>query len=125
MDYEFIVISALLICSFLALRSILLVLVDVKESLETLNNVLTSEDFEEEVFHVDGFVAETSSKLEVDSAISEFVVERERAFNERIARIKDEIGLQGTEAAILHPDVENLPHDSVMQQRDLPEEYAE
>jgi len=45
---------------------------------------------------------------------------REHDFNERIANIKNELGMQAvpkkptTTASVFHPDVENLPHESII-----------
>lgn len=53
-------------------------------------------------------------------AQEEYKSEQQKAFDERIALIKDELGSQQvphtprTVADILHPDVENLPHDSII-----------
>ena len=63
----------------------------------------------------------------------EFLAERNAKFEERITRIKDELGTQNTPpkptttADILHPHVENLPHDSIPDyETNLPSvEYAD
>lgn len=53
---------------------------------------------------------------------------REKMFDERIATLKDELSAyRGTTAEILHPDIVNLPHDSIKTKYNLPsyEEVAE
>ena len=72
---------------------------------------------------------ETASIEEVEH--SEYAEERERAFNERIARIKEELDAEqvqrtGTTAEVLHPLIENLPHDTIPNHETNPpyEEYV-
>lgn len=128
MFYILTAIVVLLIGCFLLLRSILLILIDTRDVQLRLKKTLTGTYFEEE-FEYDEEAPETSSKEEVDAnLVSEHVLERERVFNERIERMKSELNIdvekRGTEAEILHPDVENLPHDSVRPAREEGEEYA-
>jgi len=60
-------------------------------------------------------------------------MERDREFDERIRGLKEELAMQqdvkerkGTEAQILHPGIQNLPHDDVQTKYDVyPVEVAE
>lgn len=68
---------------------------------------------EEVVDSIDVDALETESEEEVE--LSEYADERRTAFNERIARIKEELDAEhverrGTIAEELHPDVQNIPH---------------
>lgn len=56
---------------------------------------------------------ETSSQE--DLMYEEFLAERQAKFDERIMRIKDELDTRPAPsiAEVLHPMVENLPHDSI------------
>lgn len=57
--------------------------------------------------------------------VSEHISVREAAFDERIARMQKEIERTGTTADILHPSIENLPHDEVpLGQYEPPEEVS-
>lgn len=59
------------------------------------------------------------------SDVQEHVAQREQRFDERIKQLKQELN-QGTEAVELHPDVKNLPHESITQAQTNPpkEEYS-
>jgi len=64
-------------------------------------------------------------KEDVESVNPE-LLERERKFDDRISRLKEELAMQqdvkekkGTEAEILHPDIQNIPHDDVKTKYDL------
>lgn len=80
------------------------------------------------IWNVFGFRFFTSNKNTPDeeeenimyfNSISEHVLEREAEFEERIARIKGELALSNitehkpSHALELHPNVKNLPHNSV------------
>lgn len=59
------------------------------------------------------------------------VLDRDASFDNRIARIKDELAgsqnaeRKGTVADELHPDVKNLPHDIIRERDSLPDvEYT-
>lgn len=62
--------------------------------------------------------------------VQEHVLQRDIEFSNRIARIKSELSTEhaverkGTVADILHPDVENLPHDTIKETNNQPTEYA-
>lgn len=65
---------------------------------------------------------------------SEAEVKRKAEFNERISRIKEELALEtarrknkvpGESAESLHPDVYNLPHDSIITSNEPDVEYAD
>lgn len=85
----------------------------------------------EEIEDISSDAMETSSQE--DTMYEEFLAERNTQFEERITRIKDELGKENTPqkpattADILHPHVENLPHDSVpdYDTRLLSVEYSE
>jgi chaperonin cofactor prefoldin len=64
--------------------------------------------------------ADLSDSAEVLTATEIARIEREEAFDRRIAEIKEELALRGepvtrrgTEAPILHPHVHNLPHTAI------------
>jgi hypothetical protein len=64
--------------------------------------------------------ADLSDSAEVLTATEIARIEREDAFDRRIAQIKEELALRGepvtrrgTEAPILHPHVHNLPHTAI------------
>ena len=73
---------------------------------------------------------------DVDAQLSQIdleKLERNYEFEDRIARMKDELAgkqeikqRQPSEAQIFHPDIRNLPHDDVRARNDLePTEIAE
>lgn len=61
---------------------------------------------------------ESASITEIEQ--EEYRTAQQEEFDQRIAQIKDELGSQQvpntprTVADVLHPDVENLPHDSII-----------
>lgn len=62
------------------------------------------------------------TEYEETSFIQEHVLEREAKFDERINQIRQELGM--SEAEELHPDVKNLPHDEIKENRPPIEEYS-
>lgn len=72
------------------------------------------------------------STVDVDP-FSEEEIKRKKEFNERIARIKDELARENSKrmnkstesAESLHPDVYNLPHDSIPTSTIPDVEYAD
>ena len=72
------------------------------------------------------------STVDVDP-FSEEEIKRKKEFNERIARIKDELARENAKrmnratdsAESLHPDVYNLPHDSIITSNEPDVEYAD
>lgn len=79
----------------------------------------------EENADTDYFLDEESRVANESASITEIEQEEYRTaqqeeFDQRIAQIKDELGSQQvpntprTVADVLHPDVENLPHDSII-----------
>ena len=69
--------------------------------------------------------------VDVQDHLSTYELERlnrEKNFDDRINRLKDELdGKQSfSTAEILHPDIQNLPHDAInTEQHTYPREYAE
>jgi hypothetical protein len=95
----------------------------VKEELESLNwkyafgTPIKTSDKPEETPEES---ADLSDSAEVLTATEIARIEREDAFDRRIAQIKEELALRGepmtrrgTEAPILHPHVHNLPHTAI------------
>lgn len=82
-----------------------------------IESVLQTYEFDEEG-DIDNEVFETETKKELEE-YTENIEKRDKEFDERIEQIKSELdkeqqgGRRGTDADILHPGVENLPHDSV------------
>jgi predicted nuclease with TOPRIM domain len=74
--------------------------------------------YEGEEYNENEEVVETETPAEVE--YNELLREREEKFNDRISQLKAELGSDNaptqphTTADILHPDVENLPHDSII-----------
>lgn len=97
-------------------------------ALRTLIVEVLLEDYQEDIFS-----DELDTLSEAELALSEYVEERNRAFDERISRLKDELAgtqtpsQQHTVADELHPLVKNLPHDSVQTYETNPPdvEYAD
>jgi hypothetical protein len=95
----------------------------VKEELESLNwkyafgTPIQTPDIPEETPEESADLSD-SAELLTDAEIAR--MEREDAFDRRIAQIKEELALRGepmtrrgTEAPILHPHVHNLPHTAI------------
>jgi hypothetical protein len=95
----------------------------VKEELESLNwkyvfgSGVETPDIPEETPEESADLSD-SAELLTDAEIAR--MEREDAFDRRIAQIKEELALRGepmtrrgTEAPILHPHVHNLPHTAI------------
>jgi hypothetical protein len=95
----------------------------VKEELESLNwkyafgTPIKTPDIPEETPEESADLSD-SAELLTDAEIAR--MEREDAFDRRIAQIKEELALRGepmtrrgTEAPILHPHVHNLPHTAI------------
>lgn len=93
------------------------------------------------LYGVDEIVDELAStdSTELDSeertSVSQHVHDREEAFNERIARIKQELDAEqsgervGSEAGVLHKDIYNIDHaeadKEITAERNNEEEYSE
>jgi hypothetical protein len=65
----------------------------------------------------------------LDLSFDEYMAERTAAFDERIESMRKEIDenqARGTTADELHPDVQNLPHDTIKEHQSNPpdEEYS-
>jgi hypothetical protein len=98
----------------------------VKEELESLNWKYAfqtpdkSEPISEETPKESEIPTDLSDSAEVLTDAEIARIEREDAFDKRIAQIKEELALRGdpmtrrgTEAPILHPHVHNLPHTAI------------
>lgn len=87
--------------------------------------VLLGEEYE---IYSDEEIYETASEEELQ--VQERVEAREKAFDERIARIKEELDKEqvadrrGTDAEILHAGVYNLPHENIPEPNPPTEEYS-
>lgn len=63
---------------------------------------------------------ELDTMSEAELSYEEHIAEREQAFNDRITQMKQELDQEQPprkptkSADVLHPDVENLPHDSII-----------
>lgn len=72
--------------------------------------------------------------IPIDEQLSSYElerIEREKVFDERITRLKDELALsnaierKGSIAQELHPGVKNLPHTIIPNQKEPDEEFAD
>lgn len=108
------------------------ILADIRTSTQKTHALQSGEEYADmyESFY-DGQDSEVDY-VDETSGVSEHVAVREEAFDERIARLIDNLdeqdaraGRKGEVAEELHKDVQNLPHDSIKHiNSNPPEEYS-
>ena len=100
----------------------LLVLYVVKVLLD-LQKELTKSEEELKTLFING----EESKSSIEDMLRIYENERDREFNEKIENLKLE--LYGTTADVLHPDLQNIPHEDydaeLIKTQMVAEEYAE
>lgn len=73
---------------------------------------------------LNGDCSDDSTKKSLDEILQDYEDKRDEDFNKRIKKMEEELYGGGVKAEILHPDIENLPHnktDTITSK----EEYAE
>ena len=106
----------------LCVTVLLLILYVIKVLLDLQKEVIKSEE-ELKTLFING----EESKSSIEDMLRIYENERDREFNEKIENLKLE--LYGTTADVLHPDLQNIPHEDydaeLIKTQMVAEEYAE